>query len=95
LATIPKLSPQTKHMGVKYFWFQNKYGPGTGISIVKVDTNEQLADTFTKGLSIEQFAILRYKLMGWSTEAQEGVLLDLALSISSFVKHWLMNRLNT
>jgi hypothetical protein len=38
-----------------------------------VASENQLADTFTKGLASAQFSILRQKLMGWSTEAREGV----------------------
>lgn len=92
LATIPKMTPRTKHIGVKYFWFRDKCGPNTGITIVKVDTKDQLADTFTKGLTLDQFTILRQKLMGWTAEAREGVSLDLAMSVSAFVKHWFTNR---
>jgi hypothetical protein len=29
--------------------------------------------------------------MGWTAEAQEGVSLDLAMSVSVFVKHWFTN----
>jgi hypothetical protein len=89
-------TPWTKHIGVKYFWFRDKCGPGTGISIVKVDSKEQLADIFTNGLYIEQFVILRHTLMGWSAGSREEVLLDLgALSVSWFMKHcWLTNRRN-
>jgi hypothetical protein len=87
------MPPRTKHIGVKYFWFGNKCGPNTGITIVKVDTKDQLADTFTKGLTFDQFTILCQKLMGWSVEAREGVSLDLAMSVSAFVKHWFTDRM--
>jgi hypothetical protein len=72
LATIPKMTPRSKHIGVKYFWFRSKVGPSHGINIVKCDTKDQLADIFTKGLPYEQFAILRSKLMGWTLD-REGV----------------------
>lgn len=73
LATVPKMTPRTKHIGVKYFWFRSKVGPGSGINIQKVDTKDQLADTFTKGLAADQFATLRTQLMGWSCSVREGV----------------------
>jgi hypothetical protein len=73
LATIPKMTPRTKHIGVKYFWFRSHCGPGSGINIVKVDTKEQLTDQFTKGLGLEAFTHLRHKLMGWAAEVREGV----------------------
>jgi transposase InsO family protein len=73
LATVPKMTPRTKHIGVKYFWFRSKVGPGSGITIKKVDTKAQLADTLTKGLPAEQFATLRTQLMGWTCSVREGV----------------------
>jgi hypothetical protein len=44
-------------------------GPDSGIQIIKVASENQLADTFTKGLAFTQFSML----MGWSAEAREGV----------------------
>jgi hypothetical protein len=35
------------------------------IRVVKVDTHEQLADIFTKGLRLATFEPLRLKIMGW------------------------------
>jgi hypothetical protein len=75
LATIPKMTPRSKHIGVKYFWFRSKVGPGTGIQIIKCDTKDMLADIFTKGLPADTFSILRQHLMGW-TSAREGVSQD-------------------
>ena len=31
LATVPKMTPRSKHIAVKYFWFHSKVGPDTGI----------------------------------------------------------------
>ena len=75
LATIPRMTPRSKHIGVKYFWFRSKVGPEHGIEIVKVDTKDQLADIFTKGLPADQFSILRHTLMGWTLD-REGVSQD-------------------
>jgi hypothetical protein len=35
------------------------------IEVVKVDTNQQVADLLTKGLSREVFERLRLMIMGW------------------------------
>jgi hypothetical protein len=63
-ATVPKMTPRTKHIGVKYFWFRSHVGPDSGIKIIKEASENQLAETFTKGLALEQFSILQHKLMG-------------------------------
>jgi hypothetical protein len=60
LATIPKMTPRTKHIGVKYFWFRSHVGLGSGINIIKVTSENQLADTFTKGLALDQFTSLHF-----------------------------------
>lgn len=65
LATAPKISPRTKHIAVKYHFFREHVGKEKGIEILKIDTNEQLADAFTKGLSAEKFQGLRKRLLGW------------------------------
>jgi hypothetical protein len=75
LATAPKLTPRTKHIAVRYHWFKSKIGPGPseddpngkgeGILISKVDTRNQKADIFTKGLPEETFVHIRKLLMGW------------------------------
>jgi len=85
LATIPKMTPRSKHIAVKYFWFRLQVGPDKGITIVKCDTKDMLADIFTKGLAFDQFAVLRELLMGW-TSAREGVSLDKPMS-SGFMSY--------
>ena len=94
LATVPKMTPRTKHIGVKYFWFRSKVGPGSGINIQKVDTKDQLADTFTKGLAADQFATLRTRLMGWSCSVREGVSANqhLAHFVRSLVDRYVTDR---
>jgi hypothetical protein len=66
-ATSPKLTPRTKHIAVKYHHFRSKIGPDNGIIIQRIDTNEQKADIFTKGLGAQQFAYIRKLVMGWNT----------------------------
>ena len=69
LATSPKLTPCTKHIAVKYHFFRSyisdKEGDNKGVKIQRIDTKEQIADIFTKGLSVESFAYLRRLLLGW------------------------------
>jgi hypothetical protein len=59
LATSPKISPRTKHIAVKYHHYRSKIGVDKGIVIQRVDTTEQKADVFTKGLGSTQFDYLR------------------------------------
>lgn len=63
-AQTGQLSPRTKHIGVPYHWFRSKV-ESLDISIVAVSTTDQLADTFTKGLSLVPFQAARRILMGW------------------------------
>ena len=65
LATAPNISPRTKHIAVKYHFFREAVGEKKGIHIMKIDTTEQIADMFTKGLPATQFQYLRKKLIGW------------------------------
>ena len=45
-ATMPKMTPQTKHIAVLYHWFCDYVVSGI-LCILKVDTHENLADIFT------------------------------------------------
>jgi len=66
LATNPTtISARTKHMAIKYHFFRQHIGDD--IRVLKVDTTEQLADIFTKGLSADTFQALADKLMGWDS----------------------------
>jgi hypothetical protein len=64
LATSPKLTPRTRHIAVKYHFFKEHIKPGE-IEIVKVASEFQKADIFTKGLTTFQFESIRKLLMGW------------------------------
>ena len=61
---MPKVSPRSKHFGIKYHWFREKVD-GEKIKILPIDTKEQLADIFTKGLTRQEFENKRKPLMGW------------------------------
>jgi hypothetical protein len=64
-ANAPRMTPQNKHFGVKYHHFLSHVGLDKGIEVVKIDTNEQQADTFTKGLLTDKFRYLHNLLVGW------------------------------
>jgi hypothetical protein len=64
LANAPKLRPRTKHIGLKYCHFHSHVACGD-IKILWIDTNNQLADIFTKPLPTSSFEHLRHLLLGW------------------------------
>jgi hypothetical protein len=59
-----RMTPRSKHYAVKYHWFREHIGP-RNIKIIKIPTESQLGDLFTKGLCRVKFERLRKKLMGW------------------------------
>ena len=61
---LPRMTPRSKHYGVKYHWFREHVQSGL-VSVLPVSTKDQLADIFTKGLPFESFERLRERLMGW------------------------------
>jgi len=63
-ATMPKMSPRTKHIAIPYHFFRSKV-KDLEINVIAINTDDQLADQFTKGLSPEKFARDRKRLMGW------------------------------
>ncbi len=65
LATAPKLTPRTKHIAVKYHFFKDHIGEDKGIQIVKIESEFQKADIFTKGLPMVDFERIRRLMMGW------------------------------
>jgi hypothetical protein len=61
-----RMTPRSKHYAIKYHWFREYISkPENCVSVVKVDSRNQLGDIFTKGLSSTTFAYLRRLLMGW------------------------------
>jgi hypothetical protein len=63
MAKFHKLWPRTKHINVKYHHFRRAVLDGI-ITIHKISTHDQLADIFTKPLSITPFTNLQKILMG-------------------------------
>ena len=53
-ATTPKMTPRTKHIAVKYHFVKQLFNPNhedNPFTLVKIDTLEQKADVFAKGLT--------------------------------------------
>jgi len=63
-ANMPKMSPRTKHIAIPYHFFRSKIEE-LEIKVVGINTNNQLADQFTKGLPQDKSVKDRYHLMGW------------------------------
>jgi hypothetical protein len=59
-----RMTPRSKHYAIKYHWFREHIGP-CRIELVKIDTDDQLGDLFTKGLTKIKFSRLQKKLKGW------------------------------
>ena len=74
LAKSPRYRPRMKHIAIKYHHFREHVKLGK-VSINAIDTSEQIADIFTKGLPSISFDYLQYKLLGWKDiRILEGVL---------------------
>ena len=63
-ATMPKMSPRTKHIAIPYHLFCSKV-VALEIKVVGINTDNQIADQFTKGLPQDKFVRDRKGLMGW------------------------------
>jgi hypothetical protein len=63
-ATLPRMSPRTKHIAIPYHFFRTKVN-ALEIQVLPVDTNDQLADQFTKGLREDDFIRSRKRILGW------------------------------
>jgi Reverse transcriptase (RNA-dependent DNA polymerase) len=64
LASSPRMTPRSKHIAVKYHFFRSHVADGS-IKILKIATEEQKADIFTKGLVRAIFESIRLLVMGW------------------------------
>jgi hypothetical protein len=61
-----RMTPRSKHYAIKYHWFREYVSkPTNQVTIVKIETANQLGDIFTKGLTKVTFVHLRRMLMGW------------------------------
>jgi hypothetical protein len=59
-----RMTPRSKHYAVKYHWFREHLSP-RNIELVKIASENQLGDIFTKGLGGTAFKRMRQQLMGW------------------------------
>jgi hypothetical protein len=64
VATSPKITPRSKHIGTAYFFFK-EWIQDRSIEILKVDTTEQKADIFTNAMDGPTFKTIRRLLQGW------------------------------
>lgn len=64
LAKSPRMTPRSKHIAIHYHFFREQVQNGS-IEILPIDTTEQLADIFTKGMPENSFTTIRKLLMGW------------------------------
>ena len=72
VATMPRITPQSKFFNVKLHFFKEHVAteqyPDRPVHIHKIDTEEQLADIMTKGLTYDKYQPLRDRLMGWDLD---------------------------
>ncbi len=64
LAKVPKMRPRTRTISTKYHHFREHVRENK-ISVLSVDSQDQIADIFTKPLAVGAFTYLRKKLLGW------------------------------
>ena len=63
VATIPRMNPTSNHIAVKYHCFRQN--DGKEFVIRNIESENQKADIFTKGLQGEIFVTIRKFLCGW------------------------------
>ena len=63
MATSTRITTTSKHISVRYHWFRKHFGKE--LVIWKIESENQKADIFTKGLQDELFVRNRKFLCGW------------------------------
>lgn len=61
---LPRMTPRAKHYALKYHRFHTHLRPNH-IELEPIDTEDQLADIFTKALHADKFLKMQKKLKGW------------------------------
>ena len=61
---MPRMTPRSKHIAVKYHFFTEHVQTGR-IQLVKVESANQMADCLTKGLEKTMFEHARKMLCRW------------------------------
>ena len=64
LSLVPKMRPRTKHINNVYHHFRQFVRDGL-ISVSRIGTEDQVADIFTKPLSLDVFMKHRKSLLGY------------------------------
>ena len=64
LTTMPWMTSRSKHNAIKYHFFK-EHVPHGEIQILKVTSQEQIADCMMKGLEKALFECVRHLLAGW------------------------------
>eukprot|EP00957_Ditylum_brightwellii_P212389 15367212-Ditylum_brightwellii.AAC.3 len=70
LTSMPmsRMTPQSKHIRVKYHWFRSWINdPGVGIVVKPIDLTQQKGDIFTKPLGRVDFVEKQKMIMGWQS----------------------------
>jgi hypothetical protein len=66
LATNQRITNRTRYYLIKWHWFWSHVGDTPEkVSVVKIATDQQIADYLTKGLSRETFEKIRKLSQGW------------------------------
>jgi hypothetical protein len=67
MAHCPRLTLRNRHIACKYHWFRSHVSSDESgdCQILKVESANQKADIFTKGLGPELFVRIRKLIMGW------------------------------
>ena len=60
---IPRMTPTSKHIAVKYHWFRQHVGKE--FFIRKIESENQKSDIFTKDLQGQIFVWIRKLICGW------------------------------
>ena len=63
LATSPRMTPRSKYIAIKYHWFSQHVGKE--FLVRKIESKNQKAEMFTKGLQGPIFVRIRKLLCGW------------------------------
>ena len=64
-ANSVNITPLAKHIDVKYYFFKNHCGEGSGIPLAKVDTFLQKVDIFTKAMAPDNFITMQKLVCKW------------------------------
>ena len=63
-ASLPKMSSRTKYIALPYHFFRSNV-INLEVKVLGINTDNQMADQFTKGLPRDKFERDRLNLVGW------------------------------